>query len=80
MDIRKVTVYCASSRRADPAYRGAAGRLGALLAEAGVTIFYGGGDPLETRLVRSPAPTRVLEPSYAIGARHECRKTEHAYR
>lgn len=38
-----VTVFCASSTRADPAYAGAAGRLGALLAEAGYTIVYGGG-------------------------------------
>jgi len=43
MAIRKVTVYCASSRRADPAYREAAARLGRILAAAGVTIFYGGG-------------------------------------
>jgi uncharacterized protein (TIGR00730 family) len=38
-----VTVYCASSRRADPGYREAAHRLGELLAEAGITIVYGGG-------------------------------------
>ena len=38
-----VTVYCASSRRADHAYREAAHRLGGLLAEAGITIVYGGG-------------------------------------
>lgn len=38
-----VTVYCASSRRADPEYRDTARRLGELLAEAGITIVYGGG-------------------------------------
>jgi len=36
-------VYCASSRRADPAYRAAARTLGRSLAEAGVEIAYGGG-------------------------------------
>jgi len=38
-----VTVYCASSRRSDPEYRVVAGRLGEILAEAGVAIVYGGG-------------------------------------
>ncbi|NNL68171.1 MAG: TIGR00730 family Rossman fold protein [Myxococcales bacterium] len=38
-----VTVYCASSRQADPEYRATAHRLGTLLAEAGVTVVYGGG-------------------------------------
>ncbi len=38
-----VTVYCASSRQADPAFRESAGRLGELLAEAGATVVYGGG-------------------------------------
>jgi len=38
-----VTVYCASSRRAHPAFREAAHRLGELLAEAGVTVVCGGG-------------------------------------
>jgi len=38
-----VTVYCASSRRAHPEYRAVAHRLGVLLAEAGVTVVYGGG-------------------------------------
>jgi hypothetical protein len=38
-----VTVYCASSRRADPEYRTVARRLGELLAEADVTVVYGGG-------------------------------------
>ncbi|HKJ25613.1 MAG TPA: TIGR00730 family Rossman fold protein [Myxococcota bacterium] len=38
-----VTVYCASSRRAHPEYRAVAHRLGGLLADAGITIVYGGG-------------------------------------
>lgn len=38
-----VTVYCASSRQAHPEFRAHAGRLGELLAEAGITVVYGGG-------------------------------------
>ena len=38
-----VTVYCASSRKSHPEFRDTAGRLGELLADAGVTIVYGGG-------------------------------------
>lgn len=38
-----VTVYCASSRKADREYRDAARRLGAILAQVPVTIVYGGG-------------------------------------
>ncbi|MBW2314936.1 MAG: TIGR00730 family Rossman fold protein [Deltaproteobacteria bacterium] len=38
-----VTVYCASSRISHPEYREVAGRLGELLAEAGITIVCGGG-------------------------------------
>ncbi len=41
--VRRVCVYCASSRRSDPEHRDAARRLGVLLAEAGVEIVYGGG-------------------------------------
>jgi hypothetical protein len=41
--LRRVCVYCASSRRADPAHYAAAARLGRLLAEAGLEIVYGGG-------------------------------------
>jgi uncharacterized protein (TIGR00730 family) len=41
--IRRVTVYCASSRLADPLYRDAAKRLGRELAAHGRTIVYGGG-------------------------------------
>ena len=38
-----VCVYCASSRSAPAAYRDAAGRLGAVLAEHNLGIIYGGG-------------------------------------
>ncbi len=41
--IRRVCVYCASSRKADGAYLDAAGRLGRLLARQGITLVYGGG-------------------------------------
>ena len=40
---RSVCVYCASSRSSHPEYRAAAGRLGAVLAGAGITVVYGGG-------------------------------------
>ena len=36
-------VYCGSSGRVAEAYRAAAARLGTLLAEAGITLVYGGG-------------------------------------
>jgi len=42
-DPSTVTVYCASSRRTDPAFPDAARRLGETLAEAGATVVYGGG-------------------------------------
>ncbi len=41
--IATVCVYCASSRRSDAAYYEAARRLGATLAQRGITIVYGGG-------------------------------------
>lgn len=41
--VRKVCVYCASSDKIDPEFHAAARRLGELLAEAGLTIVYGGG-------------------------------------
>ena len=41
--IETVAVYCASSRRTDPAFPDAARRLGAHLARSGVAIVYGGG-------------------------------------
>jgi uncharacterized protein (TIGR00730 family) len=36
-------VYCASSRTSHPDYRSAAHRLGEVLADAGLTVVYGGG-------------------------------------
>lgn len=42
-DIRKVSVYCASSTRVGKEYVEAATRLGELLAERDVTLVYGGG-------------------------------------
>jgi uncharacterized protein (TIGR00730 family) len=41
--VRRVCVYCASSERCDRAFHAAARRLGELLAQAGVTVVYGGG-------------------------------------
>lgn len=43
MTIRRVCVYCASSRQCDPLYHQAAARLGHELARTGVTLVYGGG-------------------------------------
>lgn len=40
---RTVCVYCASSRSSHPDYRDAAERLGKVLADAGITVVYGGG-------------------------------------
>ena len=40
---KSVCVYCASSNAADPAYLEAAERFGAILAENGVRLVYGGG-------------------------------------
>jgi len=41
--IKRLCVYCGSSRGADEAYRQAATRLGTLMAEAGIELVYGGG-------------------------------------
>ena len=41
--LTSVCVYCASSNAADPAYLQAAERFGAILAESGVRLVYGGG-------------------------------------
>jgi uncharacterized protein (TIGR00730 family) len=41
--IATATVYCASSRKTDPAFPEAARRLGDCLARGGVTVVYGGG-------------------------------------
>lgn len=43
MTIQRVCVFCASSRRCDPAYTQAAAEVGRELAGAGKTIIYGGG-------------------------------------
>ncbi len=40
---RRVCVYCGSSRQCDGAYLDAARQLGRVLAEAGLTVVYGGG-------------------------------------
>jgi uncharacterized protein (TIGR00730 family) len=42
-NLRSVCVYCASSNAADPTYLEAAERFGAILAEAGLRLVYGGG-------------------------------------
>jgi uncharacterized protein (TIGR00730 family) len=42
-DIKRVCVYCASSSQVDDAYYDAAYRLGQILAQASITIVYGGG-------------------------------------
>ena len=42
-EITRVAVYAASSRQLDESYIDAAGRLGAVLANAGMSIVYGGG-------------------------------------
>ena len=39
----RICVYCASSQECDPHYHDVAFRLGALLAESGNTVVYGGG-------------------------------------
>ncbi|HET7478932.1 MAG TPA: TIGR00730 family Rossman fold protein [Rubrobacteraceae bacterium] len=41
--MRSICVFCGSRPGADPAYAEAAGALGRALAEAGVTLVYGGG-------------------------------------
>src|SRR5258705_12783629 len=43
MAIKRVCVYCASSRQCDSAYHDAAARLGRELARNKVTLVYGGG-------------------------------------
>ena len=42
-DINKVTVYAASSDALHPDYFAAARRTGEVLAEAGMTVYFGGG-------------------------------------
>jgi len=43
MQIKNVTVFCASSRQADSVYRTAARQLGTILAQNNLTVIYGGG-------------------------------------
>jgi uncharacterized protein (TIGR00730 family) len=43
MPIKKVCVYCASSRQCDPEYHEVARYLGEILAAGGITVVYGGG-------------------------------------
>jgi hypothetical protein len=43
MQIKRVCVYCASSRSCDAAYHDAAARLGHLLGKNRITVVYGGG-------------------------------------
>jgi len=43
MHIKRVCVYCASSNKCDPAYHTSAHKLGCILADAGITVVYGGG-------------------------------------
>ncbi|MGH7778511.1 MAG: TIGR00730 family Rossman fold protein [Candidatus Binataceae bacterium] len=43
MEIKRVCVYCASSRKCAPAYHNGAERLGRILARAGITVVFGGG-------------------------------------
>lgn len=43
MAIKRVCVYCASSRQCDPAYHDAAARLGRAVARNKITLVYGGG-------------------------------------
>lgn len=43
-EIRKVCVYCGSGTGDDPVFMESAERLGALLAEAGIGLVYGGGN------------------------------------
>ena len=42
--MKRVCVYCGSSSGANPAHREAAEKLGALLAERGIGLVYGGGN------------------------------------
>ena len=43
MQIKRVCVYCASSSSCDPSYHRAAHQLGRTIAEAGITLVFGGG-------------------------------------
>ena len=43
MQIKRVCVYCASSRQCDSIYHRTAAELGRILARSGITLVYGGG-------------------------------------
>lgn len=43
MELSSICVYCASSPGADPQFAAAARRTGALIAQAGIRLVYGGG-------------------------------------
>ncbi len=43
MQLNRVCVYCASSSSCDPSYHAAAKDLGRIIAEAGITLVFGGG-------------------------------------
>ncbi|HUY28684.1 MAG TPA: TIGR00730 family Rossman fold protein [Candidatus Binataceae bacterium] len=43
MELKRICVYCASSRICDPIYHDGAERLGRILACAGIALVYGGG-------------------------------------
>ncbi|MEQ8195419.1 MAG: TIGR00730 family Rossman fold protein [Rhodospirillales bacterium] len=43
-DIKALSVFCGSKTGANPRYRGVAEKLGALMAERGVKLVYGGGN------------------------------------
>ena len=44
MEISKISVYCASSSKIDPAYMAEARKVGRLLAQAGITLVNGAGN------------------------------------
>lgn len=44
MEIRKISVYCASSSKIDPSYMAEARKVGRLLAQAGITLVNGAGN------------------------------------
>jgi len=43
-NLKRICVYCGSSGRVDDAYLSAASQLGAALAQAGISLVYGGAD------------------------------------
>lgn len=57
MDIRKISIYCASSSKIDPAYMQEAYKVGQLLAQMDITVVNGAGSMGLCR----PAPTAVCK-------------------